>query len=249
MTRKLTPAGEAVLDSKTVPIKFTVKIGGAANPDVISYDYRFDRNFGASSIAITLLNEDGKYGPGQSEEIEFGTTVELIEGLYVVGGHEDFNRFYGIVRQVRPSIRQGQSIIVLTAYDYIVKLEDWEIEKEFEATKVEVKNEKLSPVRLPAPNHSLAQIFNAAHNDWAEHPLPVIKIYNKTNKVDEPLWQGFETNYAEGQVILGSALNVDSFDLFCSYHYYPSGKFVEDIIEEIITTPDGYGDSFSTTTY
>jgi len=249
MTRKLTAAGEAVLDSKTVPIKFSVKIAGVANPDVINYDYRFDRNFGASSLAVTLLNEDGKYGPGQPEEIEFGTTVELEEGLYITGGHEDFNRFYGIARQIRPSIRQGQSIIVITAYDYIIKLEDWEIEKEFEATKIEVKNEKLSPVRLPAPESSLAQIFNAAHNDWAEHPLPIIKIYNKTNKMDEPLWQGFEINYAEGQVILGTVLDVDSFDLYCSYHYYPSGKFVEDIIEEIITTPDGYGNSFSTTTY
>jgi len=50
MTRKLTAAGEAVLDSKTVPIKFSVKIAGVANPDVINYDYRFDRNFGASSL-------------------------------------------------------------------------------------------------------------------------------------------------------------------------------------------------------
>jgi len=247
VTRKLTAAGEAVLDSKTVPIKFSVKIAGVANPDVISYDYRFDRNFGASNITVTLLNEDGKYSPGQPEEIPFGATVELEEGLYTVGGHEDFNKFYGIVRQIRPSLRSGQNIVVITAFDYIIKLEDWEIEKEFEANKVAVSNEVLDPVLLPQPN--MAQIFDANHNDWAEHPMPIIKIFNKTDLIVEPMWQGFEISYEEGQIVLGTPLNVANFEIRCSYHYYPAGKFVEDIIEEIITIPDGYGNSFSSTTY
>jgi len=174
--------------------------------------------------------------------------LELEEGLYTVGGHEDFNKFYGIVRQIRPSLRSGQNIVVITAFDYIVKLEDWEIEKEFEASKVAVANEILDPVYLPQPG--MAQIFNADHNDWAEHPFPTIFIKNKTsNANEEPMWQGFEINYEEGQVILGTAINTNNFDIKCSYHYYPSGKFVEDIIEEIITIPDGYGYSFSTSTY
>jgi hypothetical protein len=43
-------------------------------------------------------------------------------------------------------------------------------------------------------------------------------------------------------VRLGSPLNAaDNYDIYSNYYHYTSGLYAEDILEEIITAPDGYG--------
>ena len=44
--------------------------------------------------------------------------------------------------------------------DYIIKLQETDLDNIFEATKVAVSNETLSPIFLESPNQVYASIFN-----------------------------------------------------------------------------------------
>ena len=56
-------------------------------------------------------------------------------------------------------------------------------------------------------------------------------------------WCGNSILYDNGQVKLGNPINAEfNYDLICrSYYHYVRGKYAEDIIKEILTQPDEYG--------
>jgi len=106
-----------------------------------------------------------------------------------------------------------------------------------------VLNEVLTPNFLPAPNDSLAQVFDFAKKSIAQDPLPIIMVRDVTNSIDTPQFDGFEIRYEQGQLRLGSPLNADTnFSILArSYHYYVIGVYAEDALEAILTESDGYG--------
>jgi hypothetical protein len=155
----------------------------------------------------------------------------------------EFKRFYGIVESRSINKTATNRFITLKCYDYIAKLKHLDIDLEVEGTRQKVSNETLTPTYLSAPNDDLAQLFNFANNDIATKPLPLIRIVdeNHTNN-EESVYDGFDIYYALGQLKLGTPLNVrNNYSVKATYYHYTLGVYVEDVIEDILTQEDGYG--------
>jgi hypothetical protein len=80
--------------------------------------------------------------------------------------------------------------------------------------------------------------------------LPIIMTrLTGSNPVQlDPKWSGFEVNYAMGQLVLGELLNIHNFAIWSTFYYYPtdSCEYGEDIIQDLLTLPDGYGNTIFT---
>ena len=98
----------------------------------------------------------------------------------------------------------------------------------------------------------LAQIFDSEHDNWAQFPIPGIRVKNNADRVrnyneflarEEILteWNGFNINYEHGQVILGLPIDAANYRVEADYSYYDTGLYAEDVLEDIITKVDGYG--------
>ena len=208
---------------------------------VMNYDISYDIKFGAASGLFVLDNNDSRFSTGGSNEIKVGDKIEFIEKF--TGDATEFKRFYGVISQRSISKTVNNRTITLNCLDYISVLKNWTIDMESEGTRVKVTNEVLDPNFLDSPNEMLAQIFNFANNNIANKPLPTIQIRDK-NHADftEVQYDGFEILYDVGQVKLGTSLQArDNYDVLSNYSYYIKGKLVEDVIEEILVLPDGYG--------
>jgi len=155
---------------------------------------------------------------------------------------EEWDLFAGQVRQFSPNKRAGVNVMEVTALDDIIRLQDMDIEKKYEATRVSVSSETLVPTYLASPNEDLAQVFNFANTDISYNPPPTLLINDVEKNRTDPNFQGFEIRYADGQVKLGTPLNArNNYNLQADYSYYPIGEDIEDIIEDVIIQTDGYG--------
>ena len=220
-------------------ISFTIE-GVERKADLSGYSISFDREFGVSTLSADLLNQDGKYSSGGTNYIELGDEVILTQMFS--GATDRFITFRGFVRQRGISKSGGTNDITLTCMDYIVKLQETDLDKLFEATKVTISDETLTPTYLTSPNQMFASIFNFANNNVASFPPPSIVIKSKDNLFEDPQFSGFEINHEGGQVVLGALLNaLDNYDVVATYSFYPTGLYLEDVLEDMIKEVDGYG--------
>lgn len=93
------------------------------------------------------------------------------------------------------------------------------------------------------------QVLDLVNTNIADFPEPIIKVKNRDDDLEDPLWEGFQILYEQGQILLGKPLNWAEYLVRCTYYYYPTSTslYAEDVIEEILTTVDGYGNSVYTT--
>lgn len=243
MAKTLSAKAQNLIDRKDIRRSFEIQINGVKNNHVISYTQDFTADFGIAQLTVTLNNDNGIYSIGGTSEIKLGTSVKLIERFYATGSDE-YTNFTGYVRQRNVSHAFKSNTITLTCLDYICKLEDTDINLIQEADKIQVTNETLTPTYLPAPNDNMAVIFNFNHDTLADKPPITVVIKNTSTLLETSQSDGFEINYETGQLVLGSALNARyNYNLLVkSYYFYPVGLYIEDILEDIITTVDGYGD-------
>ena len=241
MARALTQKIQDAITNQRIDTKFIFRINST---DYSSYllDWAIDYNktFGSAAGTFTLANNAGIFSEGGANQINVGDVVELIEQYK--DDPTEFKKFYGIVNQ-RSIVKEAQSrVISLQCLDYISSLQFLDIDYVSEADKIEVNNETLTPNYLPSPNENMAQLFDFAHEAIADSPRPVIVIRNKDDNTTDPQYDGFDIYYDSGQLKLGAPLNARyNYDVVASkYFFYPEGLYVEDIIEEIITLPDGY---------
>ena len=242
MARPLTQLIEDQLEDQQVEPTYTFLINDVDRSDFVqSWNISIDRRFGSSSATFTLLNNDGIFGEGGALQINVGDTVQLIENF--AGDTSDWKRFFGVV--VQRSIVKGNTRreITLACLDFISTLQFLDINLDVEGIKVEVENEVLAPQFLPAPTDTLAQVFNFSKDGLSENPRPIILIRDNTNELDNPQFDGFDINFQQGQLKLGSPLSAaGNYDIVArSYHYYVAGVFAEDVLEAILTQVDGYG--------
>lgn len=230
------------ITKQRVKAEFTFTINGTDfSSDLMNWNISNNKNFGSASANFVLGNQTGKFGEGGASKIEVGDVIQLTEKFE--GDTEDWNRFYGVVEQRSITKAAGERAINITCLDYISTLQNLDIDLEVEGTKAEITDETLDPNYLPAPNDSLAQLFDMDNNSIAQDPAPILLIRDKNHSTDDPQYDGFEVLYDVGQVKLGSPLNaLYNYDLIArSYWFYTSGVFVEDILETILTQVDGYG--------
>lgn len=242
MPKALSAKAQNLLNRKDITRSFTIEINDVVNSSVISYNQDFSYEFGIATLRVEINNNNGIYSPGCASEIALGSKVALKERFYATGADE-FANFTGYVRQREVNRRYNLNTIALTCFDYLCRLEETDIQTRIEADKVQVANETLAPTYLPAPNDSLASVFNFAHEALAPDPPIGIVIRDQNTNLEYPQMDGFEINYETGQLVLGSALNaLHNYDIVCkSYYFYPIGLHAEDILEIIITTQDSYG--------
>ena len=242
MSKALTSTIESQISSQRIGREHTFKLNSVDRTSVLqSWNVSFDTQFGSASASFTLINDDGIFGDGGTNEINVGDIVELIENY--TGDSTDFASFYGRVEQRSIDKTQSNRTITLTCLDYIATLKNWDVNLVSEGTKVEVTNETLTPNYLPSPNHMFAQVFDFANDAIAQNPLPILTFRNKDTGIDDPQYDGMDISYQQGQVKLGAPLNaLSNHDLVAkSYYFYTVGVFVEDVIEELLTQPDNYG--------
>lgn len=246
MSLALTQAIQTQIDDQRIKIKFIFKINSAdRSVYLLSWNLSYDRSFGAASGRFTLNNNGDVFGEGGDFQIYVGDLIEFSEKYE--GDVTEFKKFYGVVEQ-RSIEQSGDSRnITLTCLDYIGILQKTDADLVVEGTKVGVEEETLTPNFLPAPNNNLAQIFNFANDGLADQPRPLITIRPKVGQTtlvsETPQYDGFEIRYAEGQLVLGTPLNVgDNYDVVAtSYFFYTQGVYVEDVYESLLTQPNGYG--------
>ena len=241
MPKTLSTTAESQLDRKDIRKKYRLTIGGTnVTPYVMSYGLAYDTNFGIASMSCSLINNNGIFSDGGSSEINIEDEVVLTE--YFANTTDSFGAsFTGYVRQRRKVKSGGSNTIALTCLDFLVKLEDTDIEQKFEATKVAVSSETLTPNYLTTGNDNLAQVFDFANDSIALEPPPTISILDNYSAIKYTQDSGYQISHEEGQVVFGSAFNARTeYDAVASYSFYPIGLHIEDIIEDIITTTDGY---------
>lgn len=222
--------------------EYTFTINGTDfSSDLMNWNVSNNKNFGSASANFVLGNQSGKFGEGGANKIEVGDVIQLTENF--AGDTENWTRFYGVVEQRSIEKSAGQRVINITCLDYISTLQNLDIDLVVEGTKSEITDEILEPNYLPSPNDSLAQLFDMDNNAIAKDPAPILLIRDKNHSTDDPQYDGFEVLYDVGQVKLGSPLNsADNYDLIArSYWFYTAGVYVEDILEQILTQVDGYG--------
>src|SRR3990167_319624 len=230
------------ITNKDIDRRHTFKINSTDFTDYLfNWSVSHDRKFGSASATFTLNNTDSNFGSGGDNEIKVGDTVEFIETFG--GDTTQFKRFYGLVEQRSISKDANQRSISLSCLDYISVLQKWDVDAEYEGTKVEITEETLTPNYLSAPNNMFAQLFDFANNAIADNPRPVLMIRNKLFNTDDTQSDGFDILFGGGQVRLGAPLNaLSNHDLIArSYNFYTIGVFAEDVLESLLKTVDGYG--------
>jgi len=241
MARKLTQASKDTLDAKHVMTYEYLEIDAVQIPaeDILSYDYNMDRSFGAARFSVTLKNDGGTY-----DSIDFNDSVVFKEGLR---GFDDtietIPKFYGLVRQTDFQRKSGGTkAITITALDLICRLQDLEYEQKHEATKIYVTDEILTAAS--GQDGTQCRVLDSENTNWATFPIPSIRVEKQMEDDLSARWDGFEINYQGGQVVLSLALNVDdNYDIKATYAYYKDGVYVEDVIKDLITAQDGYGNT------
>ncbi len=248
--RKISVAGQAMIDSGRINIYNKFEINGVdKTADLLpSYTHSSNRAFGVAVFQGTMKNQSGEYSENGTSPIKIGDIVQLTEGFVLPTGIESWNKFYGEIRQINPRTKKGESTVSITAFDVIVKLRDFDINKTYEATKYAVTSETLTPNYLPAPLEDMAQVYDFKNKNIALRPPVSITIHDKNGiRNDEPQSGGYEVSYIEGQIKIGVVLNArDNYEIIANYSYYVEGNFAEDIIEDIIIQPDGYGNNYFT---
>jgi len=242
MAKQLTTEIQNQLDNKDIKIKFILKINSTDVSDyLISWSVSYNKEFGAASAEFVLNNNDSRFSSGGSNEIKVGDVIEFIEQYE--NDNTEWKRFYGVVNQRSLSKSISDRVITLTCLDYISTLKFLDIDLEVEADKIEITNETLKPNYLPEPNENLAQVFDFANNSIADNPNPIIMIKDLTHNTTDLQMDGFEIRFDDGQLVLGSPINARyNYSIIArSYYFYPVGKYVEDILEEILKQSDGYG--------
>jgi hypothetical protein len=240
MSKELSTQATNQLDRNDILYDYAVTIDSIKCNDVISYTNDFNRDFGCASLQLSLNNDNGKYSLSGTNEINLRDEIILIEKF--AGATDTFNAFRGFITQRNIAKEVASNNINITCLDYIVKLQDTDIDKNFEATKYLVEDEVLTPNYLTSPNDMYASIFDFANTNIADEPPVSIRIRNKTTQLEDPQWNGFEIQNESGQVTLGAVLNArDNFEIIATYYFYPKGLYAEDIIESILTEKDGYG--------
>lgn len=242
MAKSLSTTIQNQISNKHIHVKFIFKINGIDFSNyLIDWSIDYSTQFGSAVAVFVLNNNNGIFGSGGSNEINVGDTIEFI--LQYEGDTTNWPSFYGFVNQRSLSKSASDRSITLNCLDYISSLQNLDIDLVIEADKIEITNETLTPIYLPAPNQNLAQVFNFANDSIADEPAPIITIYDKVNSTDAIQWSGFKIYYDNGQLKLGSPLNaLYNYDVIArSYYIYPIGKYAEDILEEILKLADGYG--------
>ena len=213
---------------------------------LIDFTVNFDKQFGAASATFTLLNNGGQFGDSGSSHIYVGDVVVFTQSFY--GSAITFSSFYGFVQSREMNKDPNTRNIILTCLDFLAQLKQWDIDMKVEAPKTLVSNEILTPNYLPSPNQMYSQVFNFANQDIAQLPPPVLTVElqnpsSDSTVEDETKYNGFSFQYDTGQVKLGTPFNVlNNYNVVAeTYYYYPTGLFVEDVLETILTTANGYG--------
>jgi hypothetical protein len=234
------------INNKRLNIGFTFKINDVDRSNFLKdASFNKDKNFGSTSAQFVLDNIGGVFGDGGGYQINVGDIIEF-KLKYLGNTTEEWPAFYGKVDQRNIEKTATDRTITINCLDHISLLQLTDVDLDIEATKILVEEETLEPQYLPSPNNSLAQIYNFANNSIAQDPPPLITIRPKDTTTlvgEEPQFDGFEILYSEGQLKLGTPLNaLYNYDLIAtSYYIYPRGLYAEDIIEQILTSVDGYG--------
>jgi len=259
MPKQLSSDAQAILTRGEAPREFRCDIASATNTDAIDWDYSFDDKYGTATLRVIIKNTDGKYSAGGTNPISKGELVEIFEGIDVYGTPELFNKFYGTIQEINPVINQGAATLVLNVSDAMIKLQWVDIDKKYESPKTEVTyattNTALTGVEYITPHymsddtenadHKLAVIFNLPHTNIAQKPPLNIKVIFRGSAVAGEKIQDITIDYEYGQIILNAPINVrEDFDLVVEpYWYYPTStiNYAEDVIQEIMTKEDHYG--------
>lgn len=307
---QFTSTAVRALQQRNVQQYVRVTIGGSPIPigRIMSYGYSQSKDFASDQLSLVLDNRDGTY----SANAWYNAEILLYMGVQISGSIEEQCRFRGLIRQINTVHEGGRNVINLTAFDYMVRLQELEIETRFEATKTSVVSESptvnyisfaasingtptktsivydgetneseltagdtlynmsddystrtvvsvdtgTSTITTSSSSDSWAnddvivrstriQVLDLANTNIAQHPEPSIKIRNRDDDLEDPLYKGFEVMYEQGQIVLGRALNWAEYDITVSYSYYDSDDslYVEDVIQTILTTVDGYGNT------
>ena len=242
MAKYLSQVIERQLSEQTVRGQYRLRINGVDHSlYLINWSISVNRDYGAQTATFNLTNFEGQFSVGSDHEIKVGDVVEFYE--YYAGDGTPFAKFYGEVSQRSYSKSPNGNTVSLVCLDYISRLKYYDIDFEYESPKIQIKNETLKPNFLPTPNEKLAKVFDFAHTSIAPTPSPIIMIKDKNKGYEDPQNDGFEIKYQQGQLVLGSPINAqDNYDIIArSYYFYPVGIYVEDLIEKILTLPDGYG--------
>ncbi len=242
MARALTQAISNQISSQRVGVTFIFKINSVDLTDYVKdWTISADRNFGSNSGLFILNNADAIFSSGGLYQISVGDVIEFIETY--TGDSTQWKRFYGKVDKRSLLKQPTDRTITLNCLDYISVLKTWDVDMITEGTKVEITNENLKPNYLSAPNDMFAQIFDFANDSIAAEPAPILMIRDKLHQTDDPQFDGFDILYDSGQVKFGAPLNArDNNDVIArSYWFYTQGLYAEDVLEDLLTEPDGYG--------
>ncbi|MCK9577173.1 MAG: hypothetical protein M0R51_14815, partial [Clostridia bacterium] len=207
---------------------------------LLGLNVTFSKDFGSASANFQLSNDDFALFQG-TQEITEGDLIEF--NAYFNGDATIFPIFYGYITQVIFDRSPNNPSIRLTCLDELSRLKNFDIDYSIYGETVKVTDEKLKPNYLSSPNESLAQIFDFANNAISPEKPPIILIKKTGSQYEELQDDGFEILYSQGQLKLGSPINARyNYEVWArSYYFYISGVKVEDVIFDILTTPDAYG--------
>lgn len=212
--------------------------------DITSYSVRKSTDFLSSTGEVTLKNEGGKYGSG--ERLQVGDELRVYERVHLPdGGIEELEKFRGKVKDRRITNQGGISSVKITAFDPLIALDDMDIENFWQGETATVKEDFLLPTNLPDPpivsGSKLASIWTASNAIWATDPPPTVQLTNDLGYPYDDQQPGFQTFLEAGQLLFERPLNTDATLISASYDYYIQPLHVEEVIEGILASGDGFG--------
>lgn len=206
------------------------------------YSYEYPAGEHGATAKLSFANEDGEL----TGVFAVGQILQIEEGWVRPGGVvENFGGFYGEIISANPTQDGGVNRMAVNCADYAGILKDMDLDAQVESPKTAIQAEGLTPTPLPAPNAVMAQVFSFANSAIATTPPPVIYIRDMRTDIKFVQESGWQVDYENGTLLLGNPINTTDFKVLADYSYYPTATAydVENVIEEIITALDGYGNT------
>lgn len=137
--------------------------------DVTNYSYSKSRDFNVGVLNITLANISGQYDATGISPINKDNIILALEGYVISGVSEMYPTFKGRVRTLTSTNQAGIRSITLDVYDEAMILQTSDIDKVYEATKVSVTGETLTPVYydsliVDSINNGILEVINNNDN-------------------------------------------------------------------------------------
>lgn len=222
---------------------------------LLTYGYRKSTDFASAAGEVSLANPGGLYSPEKSDRIRYGDQVRIHEAVDLNVNRSVVNDrdlewhevFRGSARDFRTKNLSGRSQVQMSLIDPLVKLQDLSISNSWSGEKQLVEEDFFHPSTLEGTPSVIsgsvrASVWSVGQTKWASSDLPTLQVQTEFGyPILDSNIPKFDLFPEFGQILFERPLDIKRTIIEARYKYYVEPLHVEDLIEDILCSGDGFG--------